>query len=249
MATVLQFDPHARRRTPATPLRRPVDGERPLTGERVVPFPTHREIERPRPSVRATVVESAEEAVQVVAAAPAAMTEGALAVRFFPLVGAVALADLATKALAVDALTDRTVAVAGPLALHLVYNTASAGGVWLGAHTRELNLVATGVVIGLLVMLVPILARIDRRSWAALALMAGGGVGNLTSLATSSRGVPDFLAFRHPGGAWVLNVADVLMLAGLVLLGRTVLVLARAIRAERAAARPHRPAAGTLTAR
>jgi lipoprotein signal peptidase len=248
MPTVLQFDPNARRRTPVTPLRRPVDGERPLTGERVVPFPMHREIERPRSSVRATVVGSAE-AVEAVAAAPAAMTERALAVRFFPLVGAVALADLATKALAVDALADRTVAVAGPLALHLVYNTASAGGVWLGAHTRELNLVATGVVIGLLVMLAPILVRIDRRSWVALALMAGGGLGNLTSLATSSRGVPDFLAFRHPGGAWVLNVADVLMLAGLVLLGRRVLVLARAVRAERAAARPHRPAAGALATR
>ena len=245
MATVLQFDPNARRRTPTTPLRRPVDGERPLTGERVVPFPTHREIARPRASVRAsvrdTVVASVEE-VETVAQAPAPMTERALAMRFFPLVGAVAIADLATKALAVDALADRTVAVAGPLALHLVYNTASAGGVWLGAHTRELNLVATGVVIGLLVMLVPMLARIDRRSWAALALMAGGGVGNLTSLASSPHGVPDFLAFRHPGGAWVLNVADVFMVAGLVLLGRTVLVLARAVRAERAA-RPRRATA------
>jgi lipoprotein signal peptidase len=161
----------------------------------------------------------------------------------------VALADLATKALAVDVLADRTVAVAGPLALHLVYNTASAGGVWLGAHTRELNLVATGVVIGLLVMLVPVLARIDRRSWAALALMAGGGVGNLTSLASSSHGVPDFLAFRHPGGAWVLNVADVFMVAGLVLLGRTVLVLARAVHAERAARRRGAIAPSALPAR
>jgi signal peptidase II len=241
MATVLQFDPNARRRTPSTPLRRPADGERPLTGERVVPFPTHREIARPRTSVRDTVVASVEE-VETVAEAPAPMTERALAMRFFPLVGAVAVADLATKALAVEALADRTVAVAGPLALHLVYNTASAGGVWLGAHTRELNLVATGVVIGLLVMLVPMLARIDRRSWAALALIAGGGVGNLTSLASSPHGVPDFLAFRHPGGAWVLNVADVFMVAGLVLLGRTVLVLARAVRAERAA-RPRRATA------
>ena len=248
MATVLPFDPHARRRTPATPLRRPLVGERPLVSERVVPLPTHREIERRRPSVRATVVESTEE-VETVVEAPASMTERALAVRFFPLVGALALADLATKALALDLLADRTVAVAGPLALHLVYNTASAGGVWLGAHTRELNLVATGVVIGLLVMLVPILARIDRRSWVALALMAGGGVGNLTSLATSPVGVPDFLAFRHPGGAWVLNVADVLMLAGLVLLGRTVLVLARAVRIERAGRSRRTAAPGALPAR
>jgi lipoprotein signal peptidase len=237
MATVLQFDPNARRRTPVTPLRRPVDGERPLTGERVVPLPTHREvaIERPavRPSVRATVI--AEVAVERAAVEPAPLTERALAARFFPLVGAVAAIDLWTKQLAVESLADRTIEVADSLALHLVYNTASAGGVWLGAYTRELNLVATGIVVGLLVMLVPLLSKLDRRAWLALGLMAGGGVGNLASLATSSHGVVDFLAFRLTGGAWVLNVADVFMFAGLALLGRTILVLARAAREERAA--------------
>ena len=238
MATVLPFDPNPRRRTPVAPLRRPVDGERPAAVERVVPLPTHREIaiERPavRPSVRATVV-AGREVAERAAVDPTPLTDRALAMRFFPLVGAVAAIDLWTKQLAVASLADRTIEVADTLALHLVYNTASVGGVWLGAYTRELNVAATGIVIGLLVMLAPVLSRLDRRAWLALGLMAGGGVGNLASLIGSTRGVVDFLAFRHTGGAWVLNVADVFMFAGLALLGRTILVLARAARDEHVA--------------
>ena len=107
----------------------------------------------------------------------------------------------------------------------------------LGAHTRALNLAATGLVVGLLVMLVPALARVDRRSTAALALVAGGGLGNLVSLAASARGVEDFLAWRHAGGAVVVNVADVAMFAGLALLGRTLWALAQAVRTHGPAAR------------
>jgi lipoprotein signal peptidase len=134
------------------------------------------------------------------AAEGARSTERALARRFFPLVGAVAAVDLLTKAAAAAALAGGAPrAVFGPFALQLVYNVGSAGGVMLGAHTRAVNLVATGLVVGLLVMLVPVLARVDRRSTAALALIAGGGAGNLVSLAGSARGVEDFLAWRHAG--------------------------------------------------
>jgi lipoprotein signal peptidase len=161
----------------------------------------------------------------------ARLTERALAARFFPLAAAVACADLLTKLAAAAVLADGRPRGFGPLALQLVYNVGSAGGVMLGAHTRALNLAATGVVVGLLVMLVPILARVDRRSTTALALVAGGGLGNLASLATSARGVEDFLAWRHAHGAVVVNVADLAMLAGLVLLGRTLGQLVRAVRA------------------
>jgi lipoprotein signal peptidase len=113
-----------------------------------------------------------------------------------------------------------------------------------GAHTRALNLAATGLVVGLLVMLVPALARVDRRSTVALALVAGGGAGNLVSLAASARGVEDFLAWRHAHGAVVVNVADVAMAAGLLLLGRTLWQLARAVRTHGPRAR-----LGALSAR
>jgi lipoprotein signal peptidase len=163
----------------------------------------------------------------------AARDERALARRFFPLMALVALVDLATKALAEAWLAPHAVLGGGlPVRLQLVYNTASAGGVWLGDHTRLLNVIATGLIVGVLVMLVPMLTRVDRRAPVALALVAGGGFGNLVSLLASSRGVVDFLAIPHAGGAWIINGADVAIAAGLLLLGRTVLALLRAIRAH-----------------
>jgi signal peptidase II len=158
------------------------------------------------------------------------LSERALAARFFPLAAAAACVDLLTKMFAASALADGAPRALGPFALQLVYNVGSAGGVMIGAHTRALNLMATGLAVGLMVMLVPALARIDRRSTTALALVVGGGVGNLVSLASSARGVEDFLAWRHATGAVIVNVADVLMVAGLLLLGRTLWQLARAVR-------------------
>jgi hypothetical protein len=42
--------------------------------------------------------------------------------------------------------------------------------------------------------------------------------------------VEDFLAWRHAGGAVVVNVADLAMFAGLVLLARTLWALGQAVR-------------------
>jgi signal peptidase II len=165
----------------------------------------------------------------------APVREGALAAVFFPVVLLVAALDLATKAWAVAALGagEHTALLPG-LSLALVFNTASAGGVWLGEHTRAINFAATGIVIGMLTILVPHLARVERRSTIALALTAGGGLGNLTSLASSGRGVPDFLALHHRGGAWVVNVADLAIFVGLALMVGTIARLTvRVLRGER----------------
>lgn len=156
--------------------------------------------------------------------------ETELARTFLPVVALAVTADLATKAWAVAALSGGRHALFSWLSLALVYNGASAGGVWLGESTRAINFVATGVVVALLVAIVPALARIDRRSTVALALAAGGGVGNLVSLAEGGRGVPDFIAIHHAVGSWVINVADVALLVGLVLLMRTVVVMVRTLR-------------------
>jgi lipoprotein signal peptidase len=121
--------------------------------------------------------------------------------------------------------------VAEGLSLALSYNRASAGGVSLGAHTREVNFVATGIVVGLLVMLVPTLTKLHRKAWVAAALIVGAGLGNLASLASDERGVADFIALHRGGGAaWVLNVADLALIAGLTLLAWTAVVIARAAR-------------------
>jgi lipoprotein signal peptidase len=219
MATVLPFDPNARRRTPTTPTA-PVHPRGEV--ERVVPIPVTRTADyAPLRTTRAVAPAPAVEAP---------LSERELAWRFYPLVALVALLDLATKAFAVAGLGEQAIALGGPFSLHLVYNTASAGGVWLGAHTRELNMMATGVVIGLLVMLVPHLARLDRHAPTAIALMAGGGAGNLASLVSTQHGVPDFLSVRYDGGAVIMNVADLFMFAGLLMMGRTILLVLLAIR-------------------
>jgi signal peptidase II len=224
MATVLPFDP-AFRRTPRA--FRAVTGRG--TGRAVPPPRTvRRDTPIPRRAARAVVGGVAAHAAE----RGAQLSERALAARFFPLALAVAAADLLAKLVAVAALADGRPRALGPFALQLVYNAGSAGGVMVGEHTRALNLAATGVVVGLLVLLVPVLARVDRRSTAALALVAGGGLGNLASLATSAAGVEDFLAWRHAGGALIVNVADLAMAAGLVLLGRTAWQLVRAVRAH-----------------
>ncbi len=209
MASVLSFDLAFRRRTPA--------GAR-----RAVAAPPVRPTPLPRRALRA--VGSA-----AIGATPV-ISETALARRFFTAALLVATVDLLAKALAAAALPLGELLGRGPIALMLAYNTGTAGGMSLGVHTRAINLVSTGIVVGLLVMLVPTLARIDRRSTAWLALVVGGGLGNLASLATSSKGVVDFLVLRAGSHAIVVNVADLAMWIGLALLARTGLELVREIR-------------------
>jgi lipoprotein signal peptidase len=219
MADVIRIDQvPARRRPTAERARR--------TPDRPVELPVHREAERAAPRT------ARREEPATVAAVARGLTELELAARFFPLVLLVVAADLTTKAWAVAALAERTVSLGPWLSLSLAFNGASAGGVSLGEHTRALNFTATGVVVGFVVMLVPALARVDRGAWRALALIAGAGLGNLVSLLRGGAGVPDFLALHVGDGAWVLNVADVALAVGLSLLARTVVVLARAARAE-----------------
>jgi signal peptidase II len=208
MTPVTPLEPHLRRRDAN---RRPPRADRHV--DRVVEIAVHREPE--------------------VARAPEAspLSERALAARFFPLAALVVAVDLATKAWAASSLAARSVRVSDGLSLALSYNRASAGGVSLGAHTREVNFVATGIVVGLLVMIVPTLTKLHRKAWVAAALIVGAGLGNLASLASDERGVADFIALHRGGGAaWVLNVADLALIAGLALLAWTAGVLARAAR-------------------
>ena len=209
MASVLPFDPTFRRRTPAA-------------ARRVVAALPTRPTPLPRRALRA--VGSA-----AIGATPV-ISEAALARRFFTAAILVAVVDLLAKALAVAVLPLGGLIGRGPIALYLAYNSGTAGGMSLGAHTRAINLTSTGIVVGLLVMLVPTLARIDRKSTARLALVVGGGLGNLASLATSSKGVVDFLALRVGDRAMIVNVADVAMWVGLGLLARTGLELVKEIR-------------------
>lgn len=204
MTIVTPIEPHIRRRDL---------GRLPKTVvERGVAIPLHRE-PLPAPKLVPELV------------AGGGLTERELATRFFPVAAVVLAVDLVTKAWATSALSDGAMRLTSSLGLALTHNPASAGGIWLGEHTRVLNFGATGVIVGLLLMLVPVLSRVDRRAWMAVALIVGAGLGNMVSMAADERGVVDFIAV----GRWVLNVADLALLAGLALLGRTTLGIARSV--------------------
>jgi lipoprotein signal peptidase len=222
MADVIRIDQHRR---PTTGRTTPPGGRRPVV-ERDVPIRVVRSADLPKAPAEPTTT---------VARAAAALTEPQLAARFFPLAFVAAAADLASKAWAISALSTDSIALGPGLSLSLAYNRASAGGVWLGENTRALNFTATGIIVGLVIMIAPELVKADRRSWRALALIAGAGLGNMASL-LSGRGVPDFIALHHGRGAWVLNVADLVLVAGLALLGGTVARLARAASRQKAVA-------------
>ena len=222
MADVIRIDQHRR---PTTGRTTPPGARRPVV-ERDVPIRVIRSADLPKASA---------EPRTTVARAAAALTEPQLAARFFPLAFVAAAADLASKAWAISALSVESIALGPWLSLSLAYNRASAGGVWLGENTRALNFTATGIIVGLVIMIAPELVKVDRRSWRALALIAGAGLGNMASL-LSGRGVPDFIALHHGRGAWVLNVADLVLVAGLALLAGTVARLARAASRQKAVA-------------
>jgi len=148
----------------------------------------------------------------------------------------VALADLATKQLAEDLLgfTDTVpLPLLGPaVRLLVVLNDQAAFGISLGPLTWEINFVLTAVALCLTMFLCRSLSSIDRWAPVMLGLVAGAATGNLASLILSPGGVPDFIAVRGSNGDIVFNLADMAAVAGLIMLGRTLWLVGRAIRSE-----------------
>ncbi len=150
--------------------------------------------------------------------------------------GAVLAGDLLTKWLALRwaAVPNAPALALGHLLrVTLVHNDHSAFSVSLGSQTWPVNVLLTSLALALLIPVCRDLAAIDRRSTVALGLIGGAGLGNLSSLLTSSVGVVDFLALNTGGGReLVMNLADVAAYAGVVMLLPTGRKLAVALRAE-----------------
>lgn len=146
-----------------------------------------------------------------------------------------ALADWASKSIAVSYLADKTLLFGSRVALMLVFNTAGAGGMSWGPHTVLMNICLTTLSVLMITGIVAQLAKIDARAAIALGLVAGGAIGNLASMALGPSGVADFLALRLGDRAIVCNVADIALWSGALLLIPVVRSLIRAIRAEKAA--------------
>lgn len=150
-------------------------------------------------------------------------------------------ADLASKQWAIGALPDRFVGLADGLALFLVYNTGALGGVSLGPYTWLLNVVGTTATVLLVAGVVVPLAQFDRRAPLAMGLVAGGALGNLSSLVGEPRGVPDFLGVRMSEAWIVFNLADVGLWLGAATLIPVTVGLVRRLRREGAMAMPPMP--------
>lgn len=141
--------------------------------------------------------------------------------RFWPLVGMVVAADLATKLLA-RALIPRSHAheVIGEwLRLTFLYNPGAAFGMHLGTWSRWAFL---GIAIAALVVLVRLCrasAPDDWRRVGALALVAGGAAGNALNRLWSPPGVVDFLDIGVGAWRWpAFNLADIAITIGASLL-------------------------------
>ena len=155
--------------------------------------------------------------------------------RFIGMTAAVAAVDLLAKEVAVRSLglTD-VVPFSDRFSLFVVFNTGSAGGVQIGPYTWQLNVLVTLLAVGLVASVVQAMAAVDRRATPALALVAGGAVGNLLSMLFGPEGVADFLAIRLTNDTTIVaNFADLALWTGAALLAPVALLLYRMARVER----------------
>lgn len=144
--------------------------------------------------------------------------------------------DLVTKALANLVLRNgHTIPVSESFGFVLVHNTGIAGGASLGPMTWLLNVVVTLAAVLMVMRIVTPLSAVDPRATFALGLVSGGAIGNLTSMVTGSEGVTDFIALQISSlTTVVMNVADLLLWTGAILLMPVVVKLVGAVIAERA---------------
>jgi signal peptidase II len=141
---------------------------------------------------------------------------------FWPLLALVVLADCTTKELAIEQLSPAHIphdVLGSALRFTLTYNQGTAFGIDLGPWTRPvliLGMVAILVVLAEWYRRMPSTARLLA---VALALIAGGAIGNLLGRVRSARGVVDFIDVgMGMHRFWTFNVADAGTTAGAVVL-------------------------------
>jgi signal peptidase II len=141
---------------------------------------------------------------------------------FWPILATLVLADCSTKRLVVDQLTGDP----GPhpllgewLRVTLAYNPGAALNLSLGSASRVVFSLAAVVAVVLLLLLYRQTDPGGRLRAGAIALVAGGALGNLLDRLRSPRGVVDFIDLGIGDTRfWTFNVADVGVTLGAVLL-------------------------------
>jgi signal peptidase II len=141
---------------------------------------------------------------------------------FWPILATLVLADCSTKRLVVEQLT----ADPGPhpilgewLRVTLAYNPGAALNLSVGSASRVVFSIAALVAVTLLLLLYRQTEPGSRLRAAAIALVAGGALGNLLDRLRSPRGVVDFIDLGVGDSRfWTFNVADVGVMLGAILL-------------------------------
>lgn len=148
---------------------------------------------------------------------------------------AVLLADQIAKQLATRLLADGPVHLFSGVHLQLYRNFAGPGGHWAG-HTVLISIFTVAAALGLIVAIARM--RLDRLTAIALGLFLGGALGNgfdrlFRGPGPLRGGVVDWLAPSANGGS--MNLADLALNAGVVLVIAAALLSMRSSRGGRAA--------------
>lgn len=140
----------------------------------------------------------------------------------WPVLVAVVLMDLITKAMAVSQLPpngDAVPVLGDAVRFALVYNPGAAFGLYLGGYSRWIFMALT---IGALVILRRLYIQCqanDRVRALAIALVASGALGNLIDRIRTELGVVDFIDVGYGLHRWpTFNVADMAVSSGAFLL-------------------------------
>jgi len=141
---------------------------------------------------------------------------------FWSLLAVLVLADCSTKRLAVAHLSPPYIpheVVGDWFRFTLAYNPGAAMGLFLGAYSRVGLAVVAVAALGVLGTLYCRSPSGDAWRAAALALVAGGAVGNLLDRLRSARGVVDFIDVGIGDVRfWTFNMADLGITCGALLL-------------------------------
>lgn len=140
---------------------------------------------------------------------------------FWPLAGAIVLADCASKRVAENALTPgqpREV-LGDVLRFTLGYNTGIAFGIPFGVGARPLLILFTIVAAAGIIWIYRTTDGRQKVQITALALILGGAIGNLLDRFQSSAGVVDFIDVGLGDVRfWTFNIADSGITVGAILL-------------------------------
>jgi signal peptidase II len=140
---------------------------------------------------------------------------------FWPLASVLVLSDCATKRMVESGLTEHASrdVVGDVVRFTLAYNQGAAFSTRFGPFERW---VLIALAVGILFVLARVYRAVAHRGVVpvvALALVAGGAVGNLLDRLRSARGVVDFIDVGLGGTRfWVFNLADVGVSVGAILL-------------------------------